>query len=85
MIRKWEQGADVVYAMPEHPSKSHTDDRDGHTIAKQRSIFKIYSSSIYRLIINRMEESGQTYVSTDFRLLDREVAEVIQIPDMTDL
>ena len=71
MIRQWEEGADVVYAVPEQLSERRIEVRDVLSIEKQRSIFKINSSAIYQSVIKRFEEPGQTYVSTDFRLFDR--------------
>ncbi|HLT94860.1 MAG TPA: glycosyltransferase family 2 protein [Membranihabitans sp.] len=78
MIRKWEQGADVVYAIPNYRSSTRkTSDVPRKNYGKP-PLYKVTSSGMYQSIISRFQEPGQTYVSTDFRLFDREVAEVIR-------
>ncbi|MBY5960241.1 glycosyltransferase family 2 protein [Membranicola marinus] len=77
MIRQWEQGMDVVYALPAHQVSKQSSLQTG-----QLSLFKSYTSRIYQSLIGRLQEPGHTYISTDFRLFDREVAEVIrQLPE----
>ncbi|MBY5960235.1 glycosyltransferase family 2 protein [Membranicola marinus] len=77
MIRQWEEGMDVVYALPAHQVSKQSSLQTG-----QLSLFKSYTSRIYQSLIGRLQEPGHTYISTDFRLFDQEVAEVIrQLPE----
>lgn len=84
MLRKWEQGMDVVYALPAHRYESSDMPGKVRPSAKggKLSLFKSFSPRIYQFIITRLQEHAHTYVSTDFRLFDQEVAEVIrQLPE----
>ena len=78
MIRQWEDGADVVYAVPDYHSEVGNRLGNLHQSGRKHSIYKTYSSRIYQAVIGWIQEPGQTYVSTDFRLFDREVAEIIR-------
>lgn len=78
MIRQWEDGADVVYAVPDNHSEVGNRLGNLHQSGRKHSIYKTYSSRIYQAVIGWIQEPGQTYVSTDFRLFDREVAEIIR-------
>lgn len=82
MTRKWEQGADVVYGIPINQVTSDEDPMGLRPPYRLSSLSKKFGSTIYRKLVRLFQERGQTYVSTDFRLMDREVAEVIrQLPE----
>lgn len=82
MVRKWESGADVVYALPAHQYNKKNNFVAFSKPEIQLPFFKSFSSGIYQSMITYLQEPGQRYVSTDFRLFDREVADVIrQLPE----
>jgi len=88
LIEHWEKGADVVYAVPEfhkdvfekggyEKGKKEANERSS-SIPFSKKIFSLMYSSLFK----KLNGNKKRYISSDFRLFDKEVADVIrQLPN----
>lgn len=65
MIRKWEQGAEIV-ATIRHSVEGH-------------SLLRRFGSWVFYVLVNRISDSQMMHKTTDFRLLDRKVVDVLRV------